>query len=339
MPRREKLIIIVGPTASGKSDLAVRLAKKFDGEVISADSRQIYRDLDIGSGKVPGRWKTYSPATIRLIRSYENDSGGKSRTHQQRKVFIYRGIAHHCIDFVSPLRTFTAADFVRLARRAIRAIARRGRIPIIAGGTAFWIDALVYDLSLPAVKPNLKLRRRLEKKSPAELLAILKKLDARRATAIEQKNPRRLIRAIEIARVLGSVPLLQRHTAFHTLWIGLNPPPKIWSHRSAQRVKGMIRRGLVRETKALLRHGISRKRVREFGFEYAAALDALDKRISHAELAERVRRDTGRFARRQMRWWKWNRDIYWISDARLAERRVRTFLRKTPSSFPRGPAT
>lgn len=326
----------MGPTASGKSELAVRLAKKFGGEVISADSRQVYRGLNIGSGKVPGRWKTSYPATIRLIRSYENDSFGKSRTHQQRKVFIYQGITHHCIDFVSPRRAFTAAQFVARARRAIEAIARRGKIPIIAGGAAFWIDALVYNFSLPAIEPDGTLRRQLEKKSPAELLAILKKLDPARAKTIEQKNPRRLIRAIEIARTLGLVPLLQRHAAFHPLWIGLNPPEKTWSRHMAQRVNAMIRRGLVHETKALLRHGVSKKRIREFGFEYAAALD---KRISRAELESRVRRDTARFAKRQMRWWKRNQDINWIIDARLAERHVRTFLQKTPSFFPKGSAT
>ncbi|MEK7541902.1 MAG: tRNA (adenosine(37)-N6)-dimethylallyltransferase MiaA, partial [Patescibacteria group bacterium] len=163
----QKIIVIVGPTASGKSALAVALAKKFDGEVIPADSRQVYRGLEIGSGAITKK--------------------------------EMRGIRHHLLGISSPRRAFTAAQFVAAALRAIADIARRGKISIIAGGTAFWIDALVHGLSLPEVKPNARLRRALAKKSAAQLLAILQKYDPRRAAEIEQKNPRRLIRAIEIA--------------------------------------------------------------------------------------------------------------------------------------------
>jgi len=292
----QKLIVIVGPTASGKSVLAVSLAKTFNGEVISADSRQIYRGLEIGSGAVTKKEMA--------------------------------GVAHHLLGIASPARVFTAAQFVARARRAIASIARRGRIPIIAGGTAFWIDALVYNFSLPAVKPDFKLRRRLEKKSPTQLLAMLKKLDPRRAAGIEQKNPRRLIRAIEIARALGMTPPLRRHAAYNTLWIGIAPPQDTWTRRMKRRVRTMIQQGLLTETKKLIQRGVSKKRIREFGFEYGAALDAIGKRASRAKLAQHIINDTHRFAKRQMRWWRKNPEIHWINAPAEAASLVRTFLQK-----------
>ncbi len=284
----------MGPTASGKSALAVTLAKKFGGEIISADSRQVYRGLEIGSGAVTKK--------------------------------EMRGIRHHLLGIASPRRVFTAMQFVAAARRAIVSIARRGKILIIAGGTGFWIDALVYDFSLPEVKPNARLRRALAKKSVAQLLAILEKCDPRRAAEIEQKNPRRLIRAIEIARELGAVPRLTRQNAYAVLWIGITPPHDTWTRRAMRRVHAMIRRGLLAETKKLIRQGVSEKRIREFGFEYAAALDAIAGKISRAELAPRIRRETKKYARRQMRWWKRNTEIRWVSDA--ASQRPEQIIKK-----------
>ncbi len=154
--KKQKLIVIVGPTASGKSDLAVRIArqnffsknlggqaKKFNGEIISADSRQIYRGLDIGSGKVEGKWQS------------------AKRTWQSapQKIFIYKKISHWCIDEVSPKKQYSVTEYKQCAERAIREIISRGKIPILCGGTGFWIDAIVYDMSLPEVPPDHKLRK------------------------------------------------------------------------------------------------------------------------------------------------------------------------------------
>ena len=299
----QKIIVIVGPTASGKSVLAVRLAKKFNGEVISADSRQVYRGLEIGSAAI---------------------------TEKEA-----RGVPHHLIGIVSPRETFTAGRFVATARDAIKDIARRGHVPVIAGGTAFWIDALVYNLSLPEVAPNARLRRALEKKSPAHLLAILKKMDPRRAAEVEQKNPRRLIRAIEIARFLGTTPPLRHLASYHTLWIGINQSYETRSHRIEERVRTMIAAGLLAEIKQLLRKKITQKRIREFGFEYAAALDAIAGKIPITELAPRIIRDTLRYAKRQTRWWKRNPEIRWLENPNHAAPLVRKFLQKNPSPVPK----
>src|SRR3989344_4057410 len=163
-----KIVVVVGPNASGKSEFAVRLAKKINGEIISADSRQVYKGLDIGSGKIT-----------------KKEMGG---------------VPHHCLSVANPKKIFTALNFKKCAQKAIAAIYHSGKTPIIVGGTGFYIDAALGRIKLGGVPPNLKLRKKLANKSPAELLKMLKKLDPARAKTIEQKNPRRLIRAIEILK-------------------------------------------------------------------------------------------------------------------------------------------
>ncbi len=294
------VIVIVGPTASGKSDLGVRIAKKFNGEIISADSRQVYKDLNIGSAKVKGKWK--------------------------KGVFMCEGVPHFCIDMISPKRMYTAAEFKESAKDAILDIASRGKTPIVVGGTAFWVDTLMYDLDLPEVSPDRVLRKELERKSVDELLAMLNKLDSRRAARIEQKNPRRLIRAIEIANALGSVPPLSKRNPYRTLWIGIMPSEKILQYRIALRCRVMIKAGLIRETKKLLLKGVSKKRMREFGFEYGDALDVIEKNVAGRDLPSKLTRDTSKYAVRQMRWFKRNHDITWISRADKETDLVKAFL-------------
>src|SRR3989344_6172207 len=288
--KRLKLIVIIGPTASGKSELAVRIARKLRGEIISADSRQIYRGLDVGSAKVPGKWKN-----------------GR---------FIYKGTTHYCLDFINPKKTFTAAGFKKYAEEAIKDITSRGKIPIIVGGTGFWINALIYNLSLPAVPPNQKLRKVLEKKNPSELLKILKKLDSKRANTVEKENPRRLIRAIEIAKTLGKVPKIQKQNPYKVFWMGLNPPAAILRKNVEKRSRFMISHGIIQETKNILKQGVSKKRIKEFGFEYIAALDYIGKKISKIEFYNRLVHDTTRYAKKQMMWWKHNPKIGWFATPR-----------------------
>ena len=173
--KKQKVLVIVGPTSSGKSAIAVELARKFDGEVISADSRQVYKGLNIGTGKISKR--------------------------------EMRGVRHHLLDLESPRKTFTAQDFVEKGRRAIEEIARRKKLPIVAGGTGFYIDALLGRIALPNVAANAKLRAKLEVKTAAQLLTMLKKRDPRRAKTIDPHNKRRLIRALEIAASIPKSPL------------------------------------------------------------------------------------------------------------------------------------
>ncbi|MDP2648859.1 MAG: tRNA (adenosine(37)-N6)-dimethylallyltransferase MiaA, partial [bacterium] len=227
---------MVGPTSSGKSALAVDLARRFVGEVISADSRQVYRGLDIGTGKITKR--------------------------------EMRGVPHHLLDVASPKRVFTAADYVRLARRACSGILQNTRIPIVAGGTGFYIDALVGRTSLPDVPVNKKLRMLLDKKTTAQLFALLKKRDPRRAKTIDRHNKHRLIRALEIAHAVGRVPMIELRTqSFDTLWIGIAPPMDKLRADIARRLRARLRRGMVAEAKRLHARGLSYRRMESLGLE------------------------------------------------------------------------
>lgn len=302
MPKTEraKVLVVVGPTASGKSDLAVALAKKLDGEIISADSRQIYKDLNIGSAKVRGRWR--------------------------RGVFYYKNIPHYLLDEVPPNRVFTVSEFKNQAKKIIKNIVSRGKIPIVAGGTGFWVDSLIYDFNFPEVPPNKKLRRQLGKKTPASLFKILQKIDPERSRSIDKNNPRRLIRAIEIAKVLGKVPQLKKKHPYRTIWLGLRPPRKILEKNIAKRAKSMLKRGLVSEVKKLLQQKIKRGRIKEFGFEYDLTLDYLNSRFTQKEFLRALVKETWRYAVRQMRWFKRNREIYWLSGPMHTEKFFQTVI-------------
>ena len=184
--QRNKIIVILGPTASGKSEVAIRLAKKFNGEIISADSRQIYCDMNVGTGKINGQW---------------------SKVKGQR-LFISEGIPHYMIDTVNPKTDYNVSKFKKEADKIIADIFRRGKLPIICGGTGFWIKAIVDNISFPEVRPDKELRKALEALGADKLFKILQKLDPERAKTIDKNNKVRLIRAIEIVKTLGKVPEL-----------------------------------------------------------------------------------------------------------------------------------
>lgn len=280
--RKRAVLAIVGPTASGKSALAVSLAKRLNGEIISADSRQVYRGLDIATGKI---------------------------TRREMK-----GVPHHLLDVTDPKKIFSAGDFVRLGREAIKAIHARGRLPIIVGGTGFYVDALLGGVSLPSVAPNIALRKRLARKAPTQLYAQLKKLDPVRARTIERQNPVRLIRAIEIASALGTVPKPkgQDYTIYRIAWIGIHPPFDALRRNIVARVRERVRRGMIAEARRLHAHGLSYKRMRELGLEYRLLADYLQGELTKRELVHAVGKADWEYAKRQMRWFGRNKRIQWF---------------------------
>ncbi|KKT08294.1 MAG: tRNA dimethylallyltransferase [Parcubacteria group bacterium GW2011_GWA1_43_21] len=237
MPKKlPKILVILGPTASGKTALSIKLAKKINGEIISADSRQVYRGMDIGTGKVT------------------------------KKEMV--GIPHHLLDVADPKRVFSVAQYQKLANKVIADILKRDKMPIICGGTGLYIDSVIDGLILPAVPPNKKLRRDLAEKSVVELFAILKKLDPRRAKNIDSKNPVRLIRAIEIAKQLGTVPTLKKSPQYDCLKIGIDPEPEILRTKIHDRLIMRLRQGMMAEVKKLHSQGVSWQRLEDFGLEY-----------------------------------------------------------------------
>ena len=279
---RKKVICLVGPTASGKSARAVMMARKIGGEVISADSRQVYKGLDIGAGKI-------------------------TRKEMQ-------GVPHHLLDVESPKKIFTAHDFVERGRAVIDDILRRGKMPIVCGGTGFYIDALVGRVALPNVPPNPKLRAKLEKKSAAQLFTILQKLDRRRAKDIDKNNSVRLVRAIEIAKKLGKVPPLkntQGNPMYLVQWIGINPGDTILRSKIHARLLARMKNGMVKEAHKLHFRSLSYKRMHELGLEYRYLALFLQQKISKKEMLVRLENGIWDYSRRQLRYWKRNPDIKW----------------------------
>ena len=196
MKEHPQIIVILGQTATGKSDFAVQIAKEVHGEIISADSRQVYIGMDLGTGKITKK--------------------------------EMRGVPHHLLDIVKPTKVFSANDFKKHTEKKIKEIIKRGNVPIVCGGTGFYIDTLLGSATLPEVPPNKILRAELMKKTASELFVLLQKLDPVRAQTIDAKNPVRLIRAIEIAKALGSVPVAQnRGHEYKVLKIGLTLPDQI----------------------------------------------------------------------------------------------------------------
>lgn len=293
----QKVIVIVGPTASGKSDLAVQLAKKFNGEVISADSRQVYKGLDTGTGKIT-----------------------------KKEMF---GVPHYLLDVASPKKIFTASDFKKLAEEKIEEIIKRGKMPLVCGGTGFYIDAVLGEKQIPEVPPNLKLRKQLEKKSADKLFEILKKLDPERAKNIDSKNPRRLVRAIEICKALGKVPKFEsRIMKYEVCKIGIRISDEELKTRINKRIEKWFKRGLLKEVKNLHKQGLSWKRMSEIGLEYKLVALHLQKKISKKELIERMQTETRAYAKRQMTWFKKDKNVVWIEPKfGLIEKEVRKFLK------------
>ncbi|OGZ64568.1 MAG: tRNA (adenosine(37)-N6)-dimethylallyltransferase MiaA [Candidatus Staskawiczbacteria bacterium RIFCSPLOWO2_01_FULL_40_39] len=298
MRKNNKIIVILGPTASGKTALSITLAKRFNGEIISTDSRQVYKGLNIGSGKI---------------------------TKKEMK-----GIPHHLLDVANPKRKFTVAQFQTLALKKIQEIQNKGKIPFLVGGTGFYIQSVVDGIAIPEVKPNWKLRKKLDKKSVKELFLMLKKLDPRRAKNIDPKNPHRLIRAIEIVLSTNKpVPKIgQRPTLpdFNILQIGIKKSPeelkKLIHQRLQKRLKGMII-----EVKKLHQNGLSWKRLEELGLEYRFVAQYLQDKITYQEMIDRLQKEIEQFARRQMTWFKRDKRIHWVRNKSEAEKLIKKFLK------------
>ncbi len=283
------IIVVLGPTASGKSELAVSLAKKYRGEIISADSRQVYRGMDIGSGKVDGHYKD--------------------------GIYFYKSIPHFGIDIASPQTQYSVAQFQKYASKKIIEITKRGSVPIICGGTGHWIDALVFNQQLPKIKPDKSLRKELENFSNLQLFQKLKKLDPVRASTIDAKNPRRLIRALEIVLSSGKpVPVINSDSPYEIIWIGIKAEQQSLSKKIEQRLKLRMKQGMIKEISTLHKQGLSWKKLENFGLEYKFGALFLQNKIDPTEMQQQLLTSIKQYAKRQMTWFKRNTDIHWIKN-------------------------
>jgi tRNA dimethylallyltransferase len=282
MTKISKILVILGPTATGKSNLAVKMAKKFNGEVISADSRQIYKGLNIGTGKITKKEMS--------------------------------GIQHYMLDVVSPKKTFTIAEWKGQADKIITEIHNKGKLPIICGGTGFYIQSIVESIVLPEVPQNKPLRKKLEKSSLEHLQKTLARLDLRRFSNIDINNKVRLVRAIEIATYLGSVPEIQKgKKQYNFLQIGLTLPDNKLKAKIHKRLVERMSQGMTREAKNLNKKGLSWKRMYELGLEYRYLSAYLQKKLTKSEFLQRLEIEIWHYAKRQVTWFKRDKKIKWYS--------------------------
>lgn len=279
--KKNKVIAVVGATASGKTAYAVELAGRVNGEIISADSRLVYKGLDIGTAK-PDMDERF-------------------------------GIPHYMIDIVEPEVDYSVGLYANEARNIIEDIISRGKTPVIAGGTGLYFRILLENYDLPKINPDYELRETLSKLSFAELYEMLVNLDAEAAKLVVQNDKRRAIRFIEIVKLTGS-PVSEarglKEPEFEVEWIGLNYPREELYDRINRRVDLMIEQGLVDETKNLLaKHGRINNIINTIG--YREITSYLDGELTLEEAKDKLKQNTRNYAKRQLTWFRKNPDIKW----------------------------
>ena len=306
---KQPLIVLTGPTAVGKTSLSIKLAKAIGGEIISADSMQVYRHMDIGSAKITA--------------------------HEME------GVPHHLIDVLEPDQDFNVVTFQHMAKEALEEIYSHHRIPIIAGGTGFYIQALLYDIDFKENDDESLVRRELEElaaregeAAPAVLHAMLEEIDPESAARIHANNVKRVIRAIEYYRLTGERISVHnqeervKESPYNFLYYVVNTQRPVLYGRIDRRVDQMIENGLVEEVQALKAMGCHRGQTSMQGLGYKEILDYLDGRCTLDEAVYILKRDTRHFAKRQLTWFKRERDVCWLNlpdfgnDAALVVERI-----------------
>lgn len=292
-----KLVVILGPTASGKTDLSIKLAKKYNGEVVSADSRQVYRGMDIGSGKITKK--------------------------------EMQGIPHWLLSVANPKRKFTVSQYQKLAVKAVKDIQKRDRLPFLVGGSPFYIYSVVDGIIIPEIKPDWELRKKLEKLNTEELFKLLAESDPARAKSIDRQNPRRLIRALEIIQSTGK-PVPEQHRVppgFDVIEIGIEKSPEELKKAINKRLlKRLKNNAILNEVRKLRKYGLSWKRLEEFGLEYRFVAQYLQGKISKEEMIEKIQKESEHFVKKQMAWFKKDPRIYWVKNLKEVENLIEQFM-------------
>lgn len=288
---KKPLIIITGPTAVGKTSLSVGLAKQIGGEIISADSMQVYRYMDIGSAKI--------------------------------KANEAEGVPHHLIDILEPTEEFNVVIFQKKAKEALEQIYSRGSVPIIAGGTGFYIQAILYDIDFTKTEEDSAFREEMERlareKGASYLHARLKQADPESAAAIHENNIKRVIRALEYHNQTGkkisshNEEERQKESPYQFFYYVVNTDRSQLYERIDRRVDQMMEEGLVKEVEKLKSMGLTREMVSMQGLGYKEILNYLDGQCSLEEAVYILKRDTRHFAKRQLTWFKREREVRWIN--------------------------
>ena len=301
---KPKIIVIAGPTASGKTSLAIELAKKIDGEIISSDSMQIYKEMNIGTAKV---------------------------TNEEMQ-----GIKHYLIDFVSPDERYSVSDFKKDAENAIEEILAKGKTPIIAGGTGLYIDSLIYSINYPDMEFDEEYRKKLMKIADAsdglnELYEEAKKIDPEAVEKISCNDKKRIIRILEIYKQTGKNKTEQERLSrleevkYDYKVFALNMDREILYERINQRVDKMINDGLVEEVKCI-KQKYDKYPTAMQALGYKEVVEYLDNIINYDEMIEKIKQETRRYAKRQLTWFRKNKETKWLNIQEGIEKNIQIIL-------------
>lgn len=316
MANLKPLIVILGPTASGKTGLALKLAKKFNGELVNADSRQIYKEMNIATNKLG------KEITIK-------------KTIEDETIYFIDTIPLYLLDLVNPDQDFSLAQYKNAAISKIKKIQEDGRLPILVGGTGLYISAIVDNLDIPPAPPDKKLREELEKKSPQDLFMELQKIDPASAESIGPDNKRKIIRALEVCKTTGKPFSSQQKKGkplFDILQIGIKTDREKLYGKIDERVEEMIKTGLVEETEKLLQK-YSFRLPSMSGIGYKEIGSFLQGNFSLPEAIQQIKFHTHQYARRQITWFKRDSSIKWIENYEEAEELVKEFIKEKSSNI------
>lgn len=317
MRKKRKIIVVMGPTAGGKSKIAFELARRFDGFLISADSRQIYKYMDIGTNKDVGK-----------LRGGDYFVYTKDREGQEARK-VDKGIKEYMIDVVRPDEAFSVGQWVDAVKSVLK---KENKQAIIVGGTGLYISALTEGYLLPG-KFNAQLRSRLEKQAERYglpyLIIKMKRFDPDIEKKIDVNNPRRVIRAAEIVwQTKTPLDKGKGESPYEFLKIGMDMPREKLYKKINARVDAMVEEGLIDEVKGLLAHGYKKDTSAMSGIGYRQVVQYLEGKISLAEAIDLVKRDTRRYAKRQMTWFRRNKTIRWVTGYTEAKRLAERFIKK-----------
>ena len=296
------VIAVVGPTASGKSALAIEIAKQFSGEIITVDSRTIYRGMDIGTAKPQGK-------------------------PQADGSLLSEGIFHWGLDLVNPDEEYSAALFKISAEQKIQEIISRGNLPVLVGGTGLWFDVLLRGLDVPAIGPNAELRKELEQKTTEELRELYGQMDPQGISSIDTKNKRRLIRAIEVTKsgTLFSETRKRKPSPYETLWLGKEWPRAELFARIDERVDLMMKQGFLKEVIFLKeKYGCACPGMSGIG--YKELCQSLQEIFSLDQAIQETKKNTRHYAKRQQIWFKRYKDIHWVKTKEEVYKHMQDFL-------------
>jgi tRNA dimethylallyltransferase len=307
---KKKAIVIIGPTSSGKTALAVRLALNFEAEIISADSRQVYKGMDIGTGKDLSEYSVKTKTGIKKI-------------------------TYHLIDVCSPKETFNLSKYLKLANNALDKVSAQGNLPLVVGGTGLYIQALVDNYQISKVKEDKVLRNKLEQEDLESVQTLFKKEYSsfyNRLNNSDKNNKRRLIRYLEILKDKGALDKKSSHPKFEFLVLKIDIDRNELKQRIKNRiVKRIEKEQMIEEVNRLHKEGLSFKKLESFGLEYKFVSKYLQNKLDYEEMLQELSTASSRFAKRQntwfRRWQRQGREIYKIKDFKEAQEKIRDFLK------------